>query len=263
MKEIFENYRENPSEDVWRRLSERLDAEMPVQNTVAGPSRKRSWVWAAAAVAVLMIGGIVFFTMVHHNAGGGDNMAQNKTQQKAVMPSENAADENLAVVETVSENENVVAESSATKESPVVKPMEKDRGAVNGKGVSAPRTELHQTVQPSNLALARQLTEDPVLQTVAPDLVDWSAPTHLSIPNQFTPDDNSANGFFVIDGVENYSSPKLVVQDKNNRVVYQSDDYNNNWDGENCPEGVYSYELTYSYNGIESQASGTVRIIRP
>ena len=34
MKEIFDNYRENPSEDVWRRLSERLDAEMPVSGSL-------------------------------------------------------------------------------------------------------------------------------------------------------------------------------------------------------------------------------------
>lgn len=257
MKEIFENYRENPSEDVWRRLSERLDAEMPVQNTVAGPSRKRSWIWAAAAVAVLMIGGIVFFTMVRHNAGDGQNIAQVQKQPEKTQ----STTSDTPVVET----ETVQAEvGNPEAESPVkVNPARKVSKTSDVKTPSAPVNIEQQSNSASKALLAKQLTEDPVLQTLSPDMVEWSAPVHLSIPNTFSPNKDSDGDFFVIDGVENYSSPKLVVQDKDNRVVYQSDDYNNNWDGENCPEGVYSYELTYSYNGIESQASGTVRIIRP
>ena len=45
IKEILDNYSEQPSEEVWKRLSERLDAEMPVAR-----SRRTVWKWIAAAV---------------------------------------------------------------------------------------------------------------------------------------------------------------------------------------------------------------------
>ena len=127
---------------------------------------------------------------------------------------------------------------------------------------SVPNTNVRQIVLPPNSTLARQLAADPVLRNLSDDSVDWSLPVHLSIPNLFTPNNDGVNDLFVIEGLENYSSPKLAVRDKNNRVVYQSDAYKNNWGGENCPEGVYSYEFTFKYNGIESQATGKVRIIR-
>ena len=256
MKEIFDNYRENPSEDVWRRLNERLDAEMPVSGSLDRRSRRKSWIWAAAAVAVLVVGGLAFFTMVRHNAGDGQNIAQVQKQPEKTQ----ATTSDTPVVET----ETVQAEvGNSEAESPAkVNPARKVSKTSDVKTPSAPVNIEQQSNSDSKALLAKQLTEDPVLQTLSPDMVEWSAPVHLSIPNTFSPNKDSDGDFFVIDGVENYSSPKLVVQDKDNRVVYQSDDYNNSWNGENCPDGVYSYELTYSYNGIENQASGKVRIMR-
>ena len=256
MKEIFDNYRENPSEDVWRRLNERLDAEMPVSGSLDRRSRRKSWIWAAAAVAVLVIGGLAFFTLVRHNAGDGQNIAQVQKQPEKTQ----ATTSDAPVVEP--ETAQVEVGNSEAESPAKVNPARKVSKTSGVKTPSAPVNIEQQSNSESKALLAKQLTEDPVLQTLSPDMVEWSAPVHLSIPNTFSPNKDSDGDFFVIDGVENYSSPKLVVQDKDNRVVYQSDDYNNSWNGENCPDGVYSYELTYSYNGIENQASGKVRIMR-
>ena len=117
-------------------------------------------------------------------------------------------------------------------------------------------------VLPPNSTLAKQLAADPVLKRLSDDGVDWSMPVHLSIPNLFTPNNDGVNDLFVIEGLENYSSPRLVVRDKNNKVVYQNNAYKNTWGGEDCPEGVYNYEFTFVYNGIENQAMGKVRIMR-
>jgi gliding motility-associated-like protein len=125
-----------------------------------------------------------------------------------------------------------------------------------------PRTNVRQEVLPPNSTLAKQLAADPVLRTLSDENVEWTPPTHLSIPNLFTPNGDGVNDMFVIEGLEGYSSPRLVVRDKNNRIVYQSANYRNNWDGGSCPEGVYSYEFTFTYQGIENQAVGKVRIMR-
>ena len=126
----------------------------------------------------------------------------------------------------------------------------------------APKTNVRQEVVPANSTLAKQLAADPVLKNLSDESVDWSLPKHLTIPNLFTPNGDGVNDLFVIEGLENYGSPRLMVRDKNGRVVYQSGDYHNTWSGENCSDGVYHYELTFTYNGIENQATGKVRIIR-
>ena len=126
----------------------------------------------------------------------------------------------------------------------------------------APKTNVRQEVVPANSTLAKQLAADPVLKNLSDESVDWSLPVSLSIPNLFTPNDDEVNDLFVIEGLENYTSPRLVVRDKNNKVVYQSNAYKNTWGGEDCPEGVYSYEFTFKYNGIENMATGKVRIMR-
>ena len=260
MKELFENYSEQPSEDVWRRLNERLDAEMPVQGGT--PVRKRGWIWMAAAVAGLTVGGAIF-GLVRHHAGGNPETVGNESQQVVAELQEEAAPEVLVLEEETSEKtacEPLLAEESSATQ--MEKKVEKVSEPVLREETAAPKANARQIVLPPNSTLAKQLAADPVLKNLSDDSVDWSLPVHFSIPNLFTPNNDGVNDFFVIEGLENYSSPRLVVRDKNNRVVYQNDAYKNTWGGENCPEGVYSYELTFSYNGIENQALGKVRIMR-
>ncbi len=127
---------------------------------------------------------------------------------------------------------------------------------------AAPKSNVRQEVLPPNSTLAKQLAADPVLRNLSEGGVEWTAPTHLSIPNLFTPNGDGVNDLFVIEGLDQYSSPRLVVRDKNNHVVYQSGSYQNTWDGGSCPDGAYNYEFTFVYNGIENQATGKVRIMR-
>jgi gliding motility-associated-like protein len=76
--------------------------------------------------------------------------------------------------------------------------------------------------------------------------------TRIFIPNAFTPDGDGTNDYFEIFGpIEPFT---LIVTDRWGKVVYQSDDYQNNWDGtyqnEPLPMGVYSYRIIYAkYEG--------------
>jgi gliding motility-associated-like protein len=271
IKEILDNYSETPSDAVWERLNARLDAEMPVQKP-----KTSAWKWAASALAVVAVSGGVAFGVWKHQNNNQEVTAMNTAEQTV----ETAQLEPVPTVGTchgaslqkedvtsVAETQNLV--SRQTKESDV--PMEREkRDAVaetsNTKSpkteTEAPRTNVRQEVLPPNSTLAKQLAADPVLRTLSDENVEWTPPTHLSIPNLFTPNGDGVNDMFVIEGLESYSSPRLVVRDKNNRIVYQSANYRNNWDGGSCPEGVYSYEFTFTYQGIGNQAVGKVRIMR-
>lgn len=284
IKDILDNYSEAPSDAVWERLNARLDAEMPVQKP-----KSSAWKWATSALAVVAVSGGVAFGVWKHQHNNQEVTAMNTTEQTVQTPQqelvaavetchdaslqeENVApivetcrgaslqDEDVApVVEAHGHASQQTNESNASAKRSVA---EKPNVAFPKTETVTPRTNVRQEVLPPNSTLAKQLAADPVLRTLSDENVEWTPPTHLSIPNLFTPNGDGVNDMFVIEGLEGYSSPRLVVRDKNNRIVYQSANYRNNWDGGSCPEGVYSYEFTFTYQGIESQAVGKVRIMR-
>ncbi len=63
----------------------------------------------------------------------------------------------------------------------------------------------------------------------------------LRIPNFFTPNNDGINDNFVILGLEHYPGSRLLVTDRNGRRVFESNDYHNEWDGNNLPDGTYIY----------------------
>lgn len=270
IEDLLKNHKENPSEGVWERLNAQLDAEMPVER-VSQPTlfTKFKKVAVAALVASVLIGGAVLGWMLHQKSertqsselASTDTKA--KTEEVAVVETVNAVEtveetlpqEISAKTETETAVEKVAVEKTASQPATTPVPSETTTKSVQ-------KSNVRQEVLPANSTLAKQLAADPVLKNLSDDSVDWSVPTHLTIPNLFTPNGDNVNDLFVIEGLQQYASPKLVVRDKNNRIVYQNADYQNTWGGENCPDGIYSYEFTFYYNGIENQATGKVRIIR-
>ena len=266
IKKLLEDYLEQPSEDVWGKLSARLDAEMPVE---VGSDRrirtKSAWKWMAAGLAVAVVAGGVAVTAWTYRHGEQSKPAdKTAAEQEHLTPS--ASTQTVAVVNEDFGEQHLSEPQSTSELSPkkerVVETTEMPEARQSSENPVVTKPNVKQVVIPANSTLAKQMAEDPVLKTLSPDAVDWSLPTHLSIPNLFTPNDDGVNDLFVIEGLENYSSPRLTVRDKNNKVVYRSDNYRNTWSGDNCPDGVYSYEFTFKYNDIENQAVGKVRILR-
>ena len=91
-------------------------------------------------------------------------------------------------------------------------------------------------------------------------------PVKLRIPNIFTPNGDGYNDYFEIgygeegkpinDLNEYFLSHKLVIFNRWGRIVYESDNYRNDWDGGKLPDGTYFYVLeckgqtqNYKYKG--------------
>ncbi|MBC7388999.1 MAG: gliding motility-associated C-terminal domain-containing protein [Opitutaceae bacterium] len=82
---------------------------------------------------------------------------------------------------------------------------------------------------------------------------------YITIPNIFTPNGDLYNETFKIHNLKS-NSWQLNVIGRYGSVVYKSDNYNNDWKGENLPDGIYYYHL----KNKESQKNykGTVEILR-
>jgi len=90
----------------------------------------------------------------------------------------------------------------------------------------------------------------------------YSRPITIEIPNIFTPNGDGVNDKFVINGLENCEKKTLLVKDRSGKIIFQSQNYDNNWDGGNLPNGTYYYQFSYSINNINELRQGAVLIRR-
>lgn len=65
----------------------------------------------------------------------------------------------------------------------------------------------------------------------------------LTFPTIITPNNDGKNDLLVFIGLEAFNGSKLVIYNRWGNLIYQSDDYKNNWDGGNFPAGTYYYIL--------------------
>ena len=84
---------------------------------------------------------------------------------------------------------------------------------------------------------------------------------NLIIPNVITPNGDGLNDRFIITGLNHYPGSQLHIMDRNGRIVYESMDYQNDWDAANIPSGTYFYRLQLN-DGKKSEKNGTLSIIR-
>jgi len=67
----------------------------------------------------------------------------------------------------------------------------------------------------------------------------------VSIPNVFTPNNDGINDYFQIDGISD-DGWSLTVYNRYEKIVFQTSDYKNDWDGQGLPSGIYYYMVMNS-----------------
>ena len=110
------------------------------------------------------------------------------------------------------------------------------------------------TVNPSGIDLDLDGIDDACDQ-----LIDQT----VNVPNGFTPDGDGINDKFVVVGLDSYTSKALTIYNRYGIMVYETNNYQNDWDGSSngseLPDGTYFYIL--ELNGSETK-SGYVYINR-
>ncbi len=83
----------------------------------------------------------------------------------------------------------------------------------------------------------------------------------LIVPNVFSPNGDGANDTFIIAGIENHPNTKVQIYNRWGQLLYESDDYKNNWNGGGVPEGTYFY-IVIPANTAFGPYTGHVTILR-
>lgn len=80
------------------------------------------------------------------------------------------------------------------------------------------------------------------------------------VPNVFSPNGDGKNDFFVIGNLEAFKNPAIWIYNRWGKLLFSSDNYQNNWDGDDNPDGTYFFLL--KLNDPEKEYKGTVFITK-
>jgi len=80
------------------------------------------------------------------------------------------------------------------------------------------------------------------------------------IPNAFSPNGDNINDLFFIENLEAFKNVTLRIFNRWGRLLYQSDNYVNDWDGGNAPDGTYFYVLFIPDASVKDY-KGTISIL--
>lgn len=80
-------------------------------------------------------------------------------------------------------------------------------------------------------------------------------------PNVITPNGDNFNEKFVIDGLENFPNSTLLIYNRWGIKVFESNNYSNDWDGENYADGIYYWVLRVT-DGENTEYQGTLTVMR-
>ena len=83
----------------------------------------------------------------------------------------------------------------------------------------------------------------------------------VKIPNVITPNGDALNNAFKIEGLELYPGSKFQVFDRNGSIVYESENYGNNWSPRDLNEGTYFYILELPF-GRNTLFKGTFTLLK-
>lgn len=84
----------------------------------------------------------------------------------------------------------------------------------------------------------------------------------ILIPNVITPNGDGKNDKLVIIGISRYPNSSLFIYNRWGNMVYQSKNYQNEWDGKDLNEGTYYYILKLNTPNGERSYKGWIELLR-
>ena len=291
LKNLLEHLTEQPSKGCWSNIESQLNLLYPeaatqasMQGASSTASKSGSFFAKVAAaplkataitgsVAIVSAVSIIAIHSFTKNQESPVYQSQSSQNSEIILNQDTIAEklDTYKISETTPIQQiDVKEESKPNLNSPVVQivasptPQNTVLGSqpipANNPGTTTPSNVVNKPISnPKPIVTNVSHTPDPIIENQE---IPLSIPVKISIPNIFTPNSDGYNDFFVIEGIENCTEPRLVVKNSSGKTIFQSSEYQNDWNAENCPDGVYIYYFVYKVNGIEEKMMGKVIVKR-
>lgn len=168
--------------------------------------------------------------------------------------------QNASITQTATIPQTVGNTSSAPQQSPTPTTVTPQKVTLTATHTPKPNAATSSPTTTSSPVPSASRTEDPVLANH--NEIEYVQPVSIEIPNVFTPNGDGFNDIFVIKGIENCEKSRLLIKNRMGAVIFQTSNYQNNWNADNIPDGTYYYQFSYSFNGIMQTRNGTLTIMR-
>lgn len=97
---------------------------------------------------------------------------------------------------------------------------------------------------------------------VGTDITIAGSRGELFVSTVMTPNGDGKNDYFIVRGVDKFPNSTLFIYNRWGAQVYQSKNYQNNWNGNGLAEGTYYYRFMLNQEGVMKEFKGWVIIIR-
>lgn len=82
----------------------------------------------------------------------------------------------------------------------------------------------------------------------------------ILLPNTITPNGDGRNDTFIIEGIENFPGATVQIYNRNGNLIFETDNYQNDWDGGSLPATAYFYIIDLNIG--TDPYHGSITIVR-
>ena len=284
IEELFKQQLENDTEEVspelWQRLEARMDASSAA-NAQSSANSANSVAKVGKGISTLGKSLIGIASAAGLFAGGYLILSYDQTpQQLAQTPAETTTILMQEEQTAFCDNHTPLTEEQSSKATPLAADIliaqasdEPAQATITEPVVQAPAAAQALAAPESKPAQseAKKSEEKPKVEQPAQTAEITKAATKpiealpaikIRIPNVITPNNDGVNDFFAIHNLEDYPDNELIIFDRNNKVIFNVRGYQNDWDAQGIPQGVYFYNLAIKQGSNCKIFKGSINVIR-
>lgn len=284
IEELFKQQLENDTEEVspelWQRLEARMDASSAANaqssansaNSVAkvgkGISTLGKSLIGIASAAGLFAGGYLILSYDQTPQQLAQTPAETTTilmQEEPTALCDNHApltDEQSSKATSLSADTLIAQASDEPAQATITEPVVQAPAAAQA--LAAPESKPAQSEAKKNEEKPKveQPAQTAEITKAATKPIETLPAIKIRIPNVITPNNDGVNDFFAIHNLEDYPDNELIIFDRNNKVIFNVRGYQNDWDAQGIPQGVYFYNLAIKQGSNCKIFKGSINVIR-
>ena len=284
IEELFKQQLENDTEEVspelWQRLEARMDASSAANaqssansaNSVAkvgkGISTLGKSLIGIASAAGLFAGGYLILSYDQTP----QQLAQTPAETTTILMQEEPAafcdnhtpltEEQSSKATSLSADTLIAQASDEPAQATITEPVVQAPAAAQALATPESKPAQSEAKKSEEKPKVEQPAQTAEITKAATKPIESLPAIKIRIPNVITPNNDGVNDFFAIHNLEDYPDNELIIFDRNNKVIFNVRGYQNDWDAQGIPQGVYFYNLAIKQGSNCKIFKGSINVIR-